>query len=53
MKTHLSSDIFTLNIVFGTLLFQFNSADSGETLAANANENLGFFLFITFNPALP
>lgn len=45
MKTHFYSDIFTLNIVFRSLLFQFNSAGSGKTLDVNVNENLGFFNF--------
>lgn len=48
MKNLFSCDIFTLNIVFGSLLFQFNSAGSGETLDVKANKNLFFLNVLIF-----
>lgn len=52
MKTHFFSNVFTLNIVFGSLLSHLNSAGSGETLDVNVKENLYFLKFIIFYPAV-
>lgn len=43
MKTHFSSDIFIFNIVFGSLLFQFNSSGSEETLQLSMQMRICFF----------
>lgn len=50
-KTNFSSDIFIFNIVFGSLLFQFNSAGSEEIVQMSTQmRSCSFFFFLSCYP---